>query len=73
MYIDGAKNNLRAGVVPKSPKEAIFKHCFRLNFPITNNEAESETFIARLRSTIKLKVLELYIFSHSKLVVNQVM
>ena len=38
----------------------------------TNNEAEYETFIVGLRSTIKLKILELHIFSDSKLVVNQV-
>ena len=43
-----------------------------MNFPATNNEAEYETFIAGFRSVSKLKVLELHIFSDSKLLVNQV-
>ena len=74
MFVDGARNNLGTGVkvVIKSPEGAIFEHCLRLNFSTTNNEAEYEAFIAGLRSTNKLKVLKLHIFSDSKLVVNQV-
>lgn len=56
----------------KSPKGTIFEHCLRLNFLTTNNEAEYEAFIAGLQSSSKLKVPELYIFSDSKMVVNQV-
>ena len=43
-----------------------------MNFLATNNKAEYEAFIAGLQSTNKLKVFKLYIFSDSKLVVNQV-
>ena len=72
MYDDGVKNSLeaRACVVLKSPKGAIFKQCLRMNFLATNNEDQYEAFIAGFRSTSKLKVPELYIFSNSKLVVN---
>ena len=56
----------------KIPEGAIFEQCLRLNFPVTNNEAEYKAFIAIFRSSSKLKVLELHIFSNSKLVVNQV-
>ena len=72
MYIYGAKNSLKAGVVLKPPDNVVFEHCLRLNFPMMNNEAEYETFIIGLRSSKKLLVLELHIFSDSKLVVNQV-
>ena len=60
-----------ARIVLKSLEGAIFEQCLRLNFPVTNNKAEYEAFIAGLWSTSKLKVLELHIFS-LKLVVNQV-
>ena len=74
MYFYNAKNSLRAGagIVLKSLEGIIFKHCLRLNFPITNNKAEYEAFIAGLQFTSKLKVLKLYNFNDSKLVVNQV-
>ena len=38
-----------------------------MNFPITNNKTEYEAFIVELQSASKLKVLELHIFSDSKL------
>ena len=43
-----------------------------MNFPTTNNKVEYENFIVGFRSANKLMVLELHIFSDSKLVVNQV-
>ncbi|GFS42015.1 hypothetical protein Acr_00g0077690 [Actinidia rufa] len=43
-----------------------------LNFPTSNNKAKYEAFIAGLRSANKPRIPELYIFSDSKLVVNQV-
>ncbi|GFS42096.1 hypothetical protein Acr_00g0078080 [Actinidia rufa] len=74
MHIDGAKNSQGAGVgvVLKSPKGAVFEQCLQFNFPVTNNEAEYEALLAGLRSTNKLGVPELCIYSDSKLVVNQV-
>ena len=73
MYVDGAKNNLSVGVgvVLKSPEGAVFEHCLKLNFTTTNNEAKYKAFTV-VRSASKLLVLELHIFSDSKLVVNQV-
>ncbi|GFZ19130.1 hypothetical protein Acr_27g0008690 [Actinidia rufa] len=47
----------------EEPGELNFELCLRLNFPATNNEAESAE---------KLKVLELHIFSYSVTLVNQV-
>ena len=72
MFVDKVRNNLGVGVVLKLPKEVIFKHCLRLNFPTTNNETKYEPFIVGLQSTIKLKVPELLIFNYIKLIVNQV-
>ena len=59
-------------MVMKSPERVILEHCLILNFFAINNEAEYEALIAVLRSSKKLLVLELYIFSDSKLVINQV-
>ena len=56
----------------KNSKGAIFEQYLRLNFSVTNNEAEYESFIEGLRSASKLKAPEFHIFSDSKLVVNQV-
>ena len=55
MYADRAKNSLGAGagVVLKSLKWAIFKHCLTLNFFTINNEVEDEAFIVGLRSLIR--------------------
>ena len=63
---------LGAGIVLKIPEWAIFEHYLKLKFSTTNNEIEYEAFIVRLQYAKKLKVLELYIFSDSKMVVNQV-
>ncbi|XP_057465748.1 uncharacterized protein LOC130755372 [Actinidia eriantha] len=75
MHVDGAKNSqgAGAGVVLKSPKGAIFEQCLQFSFPATNNKAEYEALIAGLRSTNKLGVHDLCIYSDSKLVINQVM
>ncbi|GFZ05322.1 hypothetical protein Acr_17g0008940 [Actinidia rufa] len=56
----------------EKPRGINIEQCHRLDFLATNNKAEYEAFIAGLRSSSKLKVLELHIFSDSKLVVNQV-
>ncbi|GFY97538.1 hypothetical protein Acr_12g0000790 [Actinidia rufa] len=74
MHVDGAKNSQGASVrvVLKSPEGAIFEQCLRFNFLVTNNEAEYEALLVGLRSANKLGVLEICIYSDSKLVVNQV-
>ena len=61
--VDGTKNNLGAGggVILKSPKGAIFENCLKLNFYVTNNEAEYKVFIAGLRSSSKLEVSKIHI------------
>ncbi|XP_057465149.1 uncharacterized protein LOC130754889 [Actinidia eriantha] len=75
VHVDGAKNSqgTGAGVVLKSPEGATFEQCLRFDFPATNNEAEYEALIAGLRSSSKLGVRDLCIYSDLKLVVNQVM
>ena len=47
IYVDGAKNNLGAGIsiVLKSFEGAVFEHYLRLNCPTTNNEAAYEDLI----------------------------
>ncbi|GFS42476.1 hypothetical protein Acr_00g0080040 [Actinidia rufa] len=74
MFVYGERNSLGvgAGIVLKIQEVAIFEQCLKLNFSTTNNEVEYEAFIAGLRSSSKLKVFELHIFSDAKLIVNQV-
>ena len=43
-------------IVLKNPKGTIFEHCLRLNFPVTNNEAEYESFIVELQSSSKINI-----------------
>ena len=72
--MDGAANQrgARLGLVLISPKEIIIEKSLRLGFSATNNEAEYETLLMRMRMVQKMggKVVEL--FSDSKLIVGQV-
>ncbi|XP_028056781.1 uncharacterized protein LOC114260792 [Camellia sinensis] len=59
-------------VVLTSPDGLTIEHAITLEFPASNNEAEYETLLAGLKSALRIKALELVVFSDSKLVVNQV-
>nr|GEW86546.1 reverse transcriptase domain-containing protein [Tanacetum cinerariifolium] len=57
LFIDGASNSKgsRAGLVLISPSDVDFTCSLRLNFTITNNEAEYEALLAGLRLARKMK------------------
>lgn len=74
LFVDGASNRHDAGlgVVLTSLDGLTIEHAITLGFPVSNNEPEYEALLAGLKSALRIKTLELIVFSDSKLVVNQV-
>ena len=74
MYVGGAANHRgsRVGLVLISPKKIIIEKSLRLDFSVTNNEAEYEALLVGMTIVQKMggKVVE--IFSDSRLVVSQI-
>ena len=74
MYVGGAANHRgsRVGLVLLSPKKIIIEKSLRLDFSITNNEADYEALLVGMTIVQKMggKVVE--IFSDSRLVVGQI-
>ena len=62
-----------AGALLISPDGSRLRYAIYLHFLASNNAAEYETLINRLRITIELGATPLYVHGNSKLVVNQVM
>uniref|UniRef100_A0A2N9J155 Uncharacterized protein n=1 Tax=Fagus sylvatica TaxID=28930 RepID=A0A2N9J155_FAGSY len=60
------------GVVFKTPKEHLLKHATRLQYLITNNEAEYEALLTGLRIAKELGATTLKFQSDSQLIVGQV-
>ena len=56
-----------------SPNGSRLRYAIRLHFLASNNVAEYEALINRLRITIKLGATRLYVRGNSELVVVQVM
>lgn len=55
-----------------SPSRDQFKHVIHLNFRVTNNTAEYEGLLARIRAAATLGVKRLIVKGASELVANQV-
>jgi hypothetical protein len=72
--IDGSstKNAGRIGIVLKSLEGDIIRQVVRLQYSITNNEAEYEALLAGLKMAKMLRATELDVLSDSQLVVGQV-
>ena len=72
--MDGASSALGAGVriVVITPEGIRLKHSFRLGFRASNNEAEYEALLAKLRTVLGMGALDIEIYSDSQLVVSQV-
>ena len=74
MYVGGAANHrgFGAGLVLLSPKKIIIEKSLRLDFSVTNNEADYEALLVGMTIVQKMggKVVE--IFSDSRLVVGQI-
>lgn len=73
--VDGASNikGSGIGVYLNSHDGEVIKQSFSLEFSTSNNEAEYEALIARLRLAKALGARRLKIHSNSQLVVNQVL
>ena len=75
MYFDGSIMVLGsgAGVVLISPDGSWLCYAIRLHFSASNNAMEYEALINKLRITIKLGAMWLYVRGNSELVIDQVM
>ncbi|KAH9687911.1 Ribonuclease H [Citrus sinensis] len=74
LYVDGASNSKGSGggLIVITPDKTEIGCALRFEFDATNNEAEYEALLARVRLVQALGVKNLLIFSDSQLVVNQV-
>ena len=74
LYVDGSSNEHRAGarVILISPKGHRTHYALRLGFKASNNKAEYEILIVRLRLVNEVKVGSIVIHSDSQFIVNQI-
>jgi len=74
VFVDGALSAIGAGtgIVIIIPEGIRLEHSFRLGFKASNNEAEYEAVLARLRTILGMGARDVEIYSDSRLVVNQV-
>ena len=70
--MDGASSALgaEAGIVVIITEGIKLEHSFKLGFKASNNEAEYEALLARLRVVSNLSAKEVEVYSNSRLVVN---
>ena len=70
--MDGASSVMRAsaGIIIITPEGIRLEHSFILRFKASNNEAEYEAFIARLRTAFDMGARDVKVYSDSRLVVN---
>ncbi|KAK0578094.1 hypothetical protein LWI29_004999 [Acer saccharum] len=75
LYVDGSSNThgSGAGVVVSTPEGDSVECALHFDFKATNNQAEYEALIARLRVCTVLGADEVEIFNDSQVVVNQVL
>ncbi|XP_075666802.1 uncharacterized protein LOC142636447 [Castanea sativa] len=73
LFVDGTSNTAGAGarIVVITPEGLKLEHSFRLGFRASNNEAEYEALLARLRVVMDLGAKEVEVYSDYLLVVNQ--
>ncbi|KAK3037797.1 hypothetical protein RJ639_030716 [Escallonia herrerae] len=75
LYVDGssAVGSSGSGIILISPEGFTIEYALRFGFQASNNEAEYEAFLARIRLAHALKVDSLSVYSDSQLVVNHVL
>ncbi|KAK3008061.1 hypothetical protein RJ639_013198 [Escallonia herrerae] len=75
LYVDGSSKarSSGAGVILISPEKFMIKYALRFNFQVSNNEAEYEALLARIRLAHSLRVDSLSVHSDSQLVVNHIL
>ncbi|GKE03408.1 reverse transcriptase domain-containing protein [Tanacetum coccineum] len=74
LYTDGASSSdsSGAGLMLIDPEGKEYTYALRFKFETTNNEAEYEALLARLRIAQEMEIVNLAIFVDSQLLVNQV-
>ena len=74
VFVDGALSAMGfgAGIVIITLTGIRLEHSFRLGFKASNNEAEYEALLARLRTVLCLGARDVEIYSDSRLVVYQI-
>ena len=74
VFMDSVSDAMRAKarIVIITPKGIRLEHSFKLGFRASNNEAEYEALLARLRVVLDLGAREVEIYSDSRLEVSQV-
>lgn len=67
VFVDGASraSGVRAGIVMINPGGIKLEHFFRLGFRTSNNEAEYEALLTRLRAASDLGAKEVKVYSDS--------
>ena len=74
IYVDGASNHKGSaiGLVLISPKKVIVEKSLRLDFLVTNNEAEYEAMLMGIAMVQRMGGKSIKVFSDSRLIVGQV-
>ncbi|XP_073045532.1 uncharacterized protein [Primulina eburnea] len=74
VFVDGASNiaGCGVGVVLISPLEERIKLALRIDFRVTNNEAEYEAVLAGLRAAREIGASRIIIYSDSQLITQQI-
>ena len=74
VHVDGASNQKGSGVglVLMSPKKVVIEKSLRLDFSVTNNEAEYEALLEGMAMVLRMGGKSIKLFSDSRLVVGQV-
>ena len=72
LFVDESSNqhDCGAGLVLQTPSSKQMEYAIRMEFKATNNEAEYENLLVRLRVATELEVDSPDAFSDSQLVVN---
>ena len=71
-FVDSASSAMRAGVgiVIITLEGLRLKHSFRLGFRASNNEAEYEALLIRLKTILDMGARDVEIYSNSRLVIS---
>ena len=74
VYVDGASNQKGSGIglVLISPKKVIVEKSLRLDFLVTNNEAEYEAMLMGIAMVQRMGGKSIKVFSNLRLIVGQV-
>ena len=72
VFVDGTSSAIRAGagIVIVTPEEIRLEHFFKLRFRASNNEAEYEALLSRLKIVLGMGARDVKAYSDSQLVVN---